>query len=148
MLNSAFHLVGTKYMKISFMGLNSEYWCQLLIGSLKIWWLLIDIRYRHACLYLFYCLLLYANKLFAFCFWKKKSSSKKKVLPILFRLVLLVKLIILAYFYLGIQLGQALSTRPDILPPVYCQELAKLQVYNHFFTHRHKIMDHIVKICD
>ncbi|CAK9160496.1 unnamed protein product [Ilex paraguariensis] len=25
------------------------------------------------------------------------------------------------------QLGQALSTRPDILPPVYCQELAKLQ---------------------
>jgi hypothetical protein len=27
-----------------------------------------------------------------------------------------------------IQLGQALSTRPDILPTVYCQELAKLQV--------------------
>ncbi|XVE97297.1 hypothetical protein REPUB_Repub03eG0007600 [Reevesia pubescens] len=25
------------------------------------------------------------------------------------------------------KLGQALSTRPDILPPVYCQELAKLQ---------------------
>ncbi|KAB1204767.1 hypothetical protein CJ030_MR8G027386 [Morella rubra] len=27
----------------------------------------------------------------------------------------------------GKSLGQALSTRPDILPPVYCQELAKLQ---------------------
>ncbi|KAH1067239.1 hypothetical protein J1N35_032226 [Gossypium stocksii] len=32
-------------------------------------------------------------------------------------------LIHLGPFYLG----QALSTRPDILPPVYCQELAKLQ---------------------
>ena len=27
-----------------------------------------------------------------------------------------------------VQLGQALSTRPDILPTVYCQELVKLQV--------------------
>lgn len=27
------------------------------------------------------------------------------------------------------QLGQALSTRPDILPTVYCNELAKLQVF-------------------
>ncbi|XP_007011654.2 PREDICTED: uncharacterized protein sll0005 isoform X3 [Theobroma cacao] len=34
-------------------------------------------------------------------------------------------LIRLGPFY--IKLGQALSTRPDILPPVYCQELAKLQ---------------------
>lgn len=31
--------------------------------------------------------------------------------------------------FLILQLGQALSTRPDIVPPVYCQELAKLQVY-------------------
>lgn len=30
-----------------------------------------------------------------------------------------------------VQLGQALSTRPDILPSVYCQELAKLQVDEH-----------------
>lgn len=29
---------------------------------------------------------------------------------------------------LELQLGQALSTRPDILPTVYCQELARLQV--------------------
>lgn len=34
-------------------------------------------------------------------------------------------LIRLGPFY--IKLGQALSTRPDILPTVYCQELAKLQ---------------------
>ncbi|KAL3844054.1 hypothetical protein ACJIZ3_001457 [Penstemon smallii] len=34
-------------------------------------------------------------------------------------------LILLGPFY--IKLGQALSTRPDILPKVYCQELAKLQ---------------------
>ncbi|XP_016689401.1 uncharacterized protein slr1919 isoform X7 [Gossypium hirsutum] len=34
-------------------------------------------------------------------------------------------LIRLGPFY--VKLGQALSTRPDILPPVYCQELAKLQ---------------------
>lgn len=34
-------------------------------------------------------------------------------------------LINLGPFY--IKLGQALSTRPDIVPPVYCQELAKLQ---------------------
>ncbi|WOH08802.1 hypothetical protein DCAR_0728250 [Daucus carota subsp. sativus] len=34
-------------------------------------------------------------------------------------------LIRLGPFY--IKLGQALSTRPDIMPPVYCQELAKLQ---------------------
>lgn len=34
-------------------------------------------------------------------------------------------LISLGPFY--IKLGQALSTRPDILPTVYCQELAKLQ---------------------
>ncbi|XP_016499694.1 uncharacterized protein LOC107818246 isoform X3 [Nicotiana tabacum] len=34
-------------------------------------------------------------------------------------------LICLGPFY--IKLGQALSTRPDILPKVYCQELAKLQ---------------------
>ncbi|XP_047322386.1 uncharacterized protein sll0005 [Impatiens glandulifera] len=34
-------------------------------------------------------------------------------------------LIHLGPFY--IKLGQALSTRPDILPPIYCQELAKLQ---------------------
>ncbi|KAL8122070.1 uncharacterized protein LOC141659394 [Apium graveolens] len=34
-------------------------------------------------------------------------------------------LIQLGPFY--IKLGQALSTRPDIVPPVYCQELAKLQ---------------------
>lgn len=34
-------------------------------------------------------------------------------------------LIRLGPFY--IKLGQALSTRPDILPPLYCQELAKLQ---------------------
>lgn len=34
-------------------------------------------------------------------------------------------LISLGPFY--IKLGQALSTRPDILPAVYCQELAKLQ---------------------
>lgn len=34
-------------------------------------------------------------------------------------------LIHLGPFY--IKLGQALSTRPDIVPPVYCQELAKLQ---------------------
>ncbi|XP_059460781.1 uncharacterized protein LOC132189941 [Corylus avellana] len=34
-------------------------------------------------------------------------------------------LIHLGPFY--IKLGQALSTRPDILPPVYCEELAKLQ---------------------
>ncbi|XVE71302.1 hypothetical protein DITRI_Ditri10aG0140700 [Diplodiscus trichospermus] len=34
-------------------------------------------------------------------------------------------LIHLGPFY--VKLGQALSTRPDILPPVYCQELAKLQ---------------------
>jgi hypothetical protein len=27
-----------------------------------------------------------------------------------------------------VQLGQALSTRPDILPNAYCMELAKLQV--------------------
>lgn len=34
-----------------------------------------------------------------------------------------------------IQLGQALSTRPDILPTMYCQELAKLQVciFPHFY---------------
>nr|GMD21761.1 uncharacterized aarF domain-containing protein kinase At1g79600, chloroplastic isoform X4 [Ipomoea batatas] len=35
-------------------------------------------------------------------------------------------LIRLGPFY--VKLGQALSTRPDILPTVYCQELAKLQV--------------------
>ncbi|KAJ4826293.1 hypothetical protein Tsubulata_042946 [Turnera subulata] len=35
-------------------------------------------------------------------------------------------LIRLGPFY--IKLGQALGTRPDILPSVYCQELAKLQV--------------------
>lgn len=29
-----------------------------------------------------------------------------------------------------LQLGQALSTRPDILPSIYCQELSKLQVGN------------------
>jgi aarF domain-containing kinase len=29
---------------------------------------------------------------------------------------------------LVVQLGQALSTRPDVLPNAYCQELAKLQV--------------------
>ncbi|TYJ32867.1 hypothetical protein E1A91_A05G065600v1 [Gossypium mustelinum] len=34
-------------------------------------------------------------------------------------------LIRLGPFY--VKIGQALSTRPDILPPVYCQELAKLQ---------------------
>ncbi|KAH1064081.1 hypothetical protein J1N35_029068 [Gossypium stocksii] len=34
-------------------------------------------------------------------------------------------LICLGPFY--VKLGQALSTRPDILPPVYCEELAKLQ---------------------
>ncbi|KAL5728971.1 hypothetical protein ACHQM5_001989 [Ranunculus cassubicifolius] len=34
-------------------------------------------------------------------------------------------LIRLGPFY--VKLGQALSTRPDILPPVYCHELAKLQ---------------------
>ncbi|KAK8513489.1 hypothetical protein V6N12_052675 [Hibiscus sabdariffa] len=34
-------------------------------------------------------------------------------------------LIRLGPFY--VKLGQALSTRPDILPPVYCQELARLQ---------------------
>ncbi|KAG8375370.1 hypothetical protein BUALT_Bualt10G0093000 [Buddleja alternifolia] len=33
----------------------------------------------------------------------------------------------LTYYLLDLQLGQALSTRPDILPTVYCQELAKLQ---------------------
>ena len=31
--------------------------------------------------------------------------------------------------HLNLQLGQALSTRPDIVPTVYCQELAKLQVW-------------------
>lgn len=31
-------------------------------------------------------------------------------------------------FSFTVQLGQALSTRPDILPSAYCQELAKLQV--------------------
>ena len=31
-----------------------------------------------------------------------------------------------------LQLGQALSTRPDILPTVYCNELAKLQVAGFF----------------
>lgn len=36
---------------------------------------------------------------------------------------------IMTHFYLYLQLGQALSTRPDILPAVYCQELAKLQVH-------------------
>lgn len=35
---------------------------------------------------------------------------------------------------LYIQLGQALSTRPDILPTIYCQELSKLQVYILFFS--------------
>ncbi|KAF3774735.1 putative aarF domain-containing protein kinase [Nymphaea thermarum] len=35
-------------------------------------------------------------------------------------------LIQLGPFY--VKLGQALSTRPDILPSVYCQELSKLQV--------------------
>lgn len=34
-------------------------------------------------------------------------------------------LVSLGPFY--IKLGQALSTRPDVLPPVYCQELSKLQ---------------------
>ncbi|KAF5743379.1 hypothetical protein HS088_TW09G01447 [Tripterygium wilfordii] len=34
-------------------------------------------------------------------------------------------LVYLGPFY--VKLGQALSTRPDILPPIYCQELAKLQ---------------------
>lgn len=34
-------------------------------------------------------------------------------------------LVSLGPFY--VKLGQALSTRPDILPPIYCQELAKLQ---------------------
>ncbi|KAF2561797.1 hypothetical protein F2Q70_00018728 [Brassica cretica] len=29
--------------------------------------------------------------------------------------------------WFGLQLGQALSTRPDILPSIYCQELSKLQ---------------------
>lgn len=32
------------------------------------------------------------------------------------------------YHYYFLQLGQALSTRPDILPSAYCQELSKLQV--------------------
>ncbi|KAH1056914.1 hypothetical protein J1N35_034979, partial [Gossypium stocksii] len=39
-------------------------------------------------------------------------------------------LICLGPFY--VKLGQALSTRPDILSPVYCQELAKLQLQNRF----------------
>jgi hypothetical protein len=34
----------------------------------------------------------------------------------------------LCHFSCTLQLGQALSTRPDILPSAYCQELAKLQV--------------------
>lgn len=34
------------------------------------------------------------------------------------------------WFLFYLQLGQALSTRPDVLPPVYCQELSKLQVGN------------------
>ncbi|KAA3489844.1 putative aarF domain-containing protein kinase chloroplastic-like isoform X8 [Gossypium australe] len=43
-----------------------------------------------------------------------------------------LKLTIWRFFFRDIKeraskLGQALSTRPDILPPVYCQELAKLQ---------------------
>ncbi|KAK8980370.1 hypothetical protein V6N11_061579 [Hibiscus sabdariffa] len=43
-----------------------------------------------------------------------------------------LKLTIWQFFYRDIKeraakLGQALSTRPDILPPIYCQELAKLQ---------------------
>lgn len=37
---------------------------------------------------------------------------------------------------LELQLGQALSTRPDILPTVYCQELARLQVCQGFLSSR------------